>query len=144
MPSIQMMSGVQLLCQLFLHHVSLTVPSSDGRFLLSTTSTSLNSHRSLSYCCHLPVYNFLWVWELISIIKTYSLGLCLVHTWSKNLHEIGVCHTQISQEMILDLTWSFLHSPSLFNSHPSKTHFNEAPCSPSSVAFAFRSYMARN
>lgn len=36
------------------------------------------------------------------------------------------------------LTWSFLHGPSLINFHPGKTHFTEAPCSPSSVALVFR------
>lgn len=36
------------------------------------------------------------------------------------------------------LSWSFLHSPSLINFCPGKTHFTEAPCSPSSVALVFR------
>lgn len=134
-----MMSGLKLMCQLFLHHVSLTVPSSDGRFLLlSTTSISINSHRSLSF--HLY---FLWVRAITNICHGPSppqslqfWSLLSPHFVQKFDRDGSVPYTDLTRNDTL--TWSFLHSPSLINFCPCKTHFTLAPCSPSSVALVFR------
>lgn len=53
-------------------------------------------------------------WSL-SFHKAYSFGLCLVHTLSKNLTKMRVCHTQISQEMILYPGLSFTVLPLLIS-----------------------------